>query len=291
MQPRQSTTHAIVKEMRANHWIKNLLIFAPLFFAVEFFSVQNVYHTALLFFAFSFLASSIYIINDIADYEKDRHHPKKKFRPIAAGQISIRQGQWIAFLLLLIVIALATQLNARVDIILFLYFCMNISYSFFLKHIPVIEIFFVAFMYLLRVKAGGELLNIYISPWLILVTFFLALFLIIGKRRAEFKAVAGSEHQTRVVLNKYTDSFLDHILTVVITGVILSYSLYTVEVDKPYMIYSSFFVFFGMFRYLYIIHQFEQGEAPEKMLFHDRWLLCTVLTWMVWMTGVFYLYG
>jgi decaprenyl-phosphate phosphoribosyltransferase len=278
----------ILKQIRIHHWIKNFLVFAPLFFAGQLTNIENLTTTLQLFFAFSFLASSVYIINDIADREKDRQHPVKKNRPIASGAISITQAWVILAVLVIGATILSRSFPLTTNLILLAYAISNILYATYLKHIPLIEIFLVASMYLMRITAGGELMDIYISPWLIIVTFLLALFLIVGKRRAELKATYQTEKTTRKVLAEYNENFLDHVLTVVITGVILSYTLYTVDANRPYLIYTSFFVFFGMFRYLYVVHKFNKGEAPERMIFHDSWLFASVIGWLLFMLGIFY---
>ncbi|OGJ46958.1 hypothetical protein A2272_00510 [Candidatus Peregrinibacteria bacterium RIFOXYA12_FULL_33_12] len=275
-------------ELRLHHWVKNLLVFAVLFFSKLFFDFEKLYLVILLFLSFSFLASSVYIINDIVDVKKDKLHPVKKKRPIASDKISINMVLFVCIILILLAVYLGTFLNLKTNLILILYFVLNLFYSFSLKKIPVVDISIISFMYFLRIKAGGEILNLELSHWLILVTVFLSLFMIIGKRRAEYRSLKNVNNETRVVLNKYNDIFLDHVLIIAVSGVVLTYSLYTVEINKPYLIYSSFFVFFGIFRYLYVIDTFHEGEAPEKLIFKDRWILINGLIWAIYLFFVFY---
>ena len=195
--------------------------------------------------------------------------------------------------MLIIVIILCEFFNLGTIIILGGYLVLNLAYSIFLKNLPIIDIFIIAFMYFLRLRAGGEVIDVYISDWLILVTFFFSLFLIVGKRRAEYKISAKSNHFSRKVLLEYNDVFLDNLLAVVIAGTILTYSLYAVEATEvkriPYLIYSAFFVLFGMFRYLYVIYKHEKGETPERMIFQDIWLFFTVLLWILYIFTILYL--
>ncbi|MDP4008073.1 MAG: decaprenyl-phosphate phosphoribosyltransferase [Candidatus Peregrinibacteria bacterium] len=274
------------KQIRISHWIKNLLVFAPLFFGGHVLRVDELGSTAMLFAAFCMLASSIYIFNDILDRESDALHPKKKHRPIASGAMSIKTGIFIMIIFLVIAMLLASQFNFKANLLLSLYFILNLGYSMVLKHIPIVDIFLIAAMYLLRIKAGGELIDVYVSEWLILVTLFLALFLVIGKRRAEI--TSKTAEKTREVLKGYTKEFLDYLLLVVVSGVMLTYSLYAVSTEIPYLMYSTFIVFFGMFRYMYVVYILGGGEAPEKVLYQDIWILLTVIAWALYMFFVFY---
>lgn len=283
---RMKTLAVFFKQIRVHHWVKNLLVFAPIFFSGHFLIVSELQQAVMLFIAFCLLASSIYIFNDIIDKEHDALHPQKKHRPIASGAMSIGAGALIMILFIATAVVIASQFNLKTNIVLSLYIIINLGYSLILKHVPILDIFLVAAMYLLRIKAGGELIDIHISEWLILVTLFLALFLVIGKRRAEI--TSKTAHKTRKVLKGYTKEFLDYSLIVVVSGVMLTYSLYAISVDLPYLVYSTFFVFFGMFRYLYVIYILEGGEAPERVLYKDPWILITVLSWSAFIFFVFY---
>ncbi|MBT6068512.1 UbiA prenyltransferase family protein [Candidatus Peregrinibacteria bacterium] len=279
----------ILKQIRVHQWVKNVLVFAPLFFVGQFFMLDKLSMAGELFMAFSLLASSMYILNDINDRHVDRLHPKKKNRPIAAGKIKLWEGYLIMAIFLAITGFLMTQFNLKTNILLGGYLVLNLLYSNGLKSVAIIDIFLVALMYLIRIKAGGELFDIEVSEWLVLVTFFLALFLIIGKRRAELTSKSG--HSTREVLKSYNEQFLDYCLVVVISATVIGYSLYTVSMEISYLLYSSFFVFFGMFRYVYLIYVEGKGEAPDKLIFKDMWLLITVVLWAAYVFGVFYYFG
>lgn len=284
--------HQVIKQLRVSHWIKNILIFAPLFFAGRLFEFSSIIISIQLFFAFSFLASVIYIINDIADKNRDSQHPVKKHRPIASGKLSVQLAAALACAFLVACVVLAWNFSASTQLLLLTYFVLNFAYSLGLKHVPVVEFFIVASLYVLRILAGGFLLGIEISSWLLLVTFFLSLFLIVGKRNSELKFLesAGSQHiSTRKVLNLYNSSFLDHLMTVLIAAVILSYSLYTIESESHLLVYSTVYIIFGMFRYLYLALVQGKGEEPEKIFFQDAYLLFDIFLWFLFVGYSFYM--
>lgn len=283
----------VFRQIRVYQWIKNLLVFAPLlvsyrFFGFGLFTLENFWLMTLLFVAFSLFSSSVYVVNDLVDKEHDRKHPVKKDRPIAAGKIST----WQAFLILVVLLSVAgllmTYFNWKTNVILGGYFVLNLVYSWKLKNLPIIEMLLVAFMYFLRVKAGGALLNVHVSEWLMVVVFFLALFIIVGKRNSEYRINGDAGVSTRKVLAAYNSTFLDHLLTILVSGVLLSYSLYAIEAGIPYLMYSIFFVFFGVFRYLYLVYRFNKGEVPEKLIFQDGWLLVSMVGWLSYIILVFY---
>ena len=263
-----------LKQIRVNHWIKNLLVFAPLlvsyrFFAFDYYTYGNFIDLCRLFFAFSFLASLSYIVNDFLDLEEDKKHPTKKKRPLASGEISRLSVLILGLILFVAAVLLSLDFNWKVQIILFAYLILNTLYSLKLKTIPLLEFFFIAFMYFLRLKAGGELFDLNTSDWLILMVFFLALFMIVGKRRSECFYLSKMDHSTRKVLSHYSVGFLDSLLNLLVAAILISYSLYAIEAKLPYLLYSVFFVFFGLFRYLYTNHRFNEGQTPEKELFRD----------------------
>jgi len=277
---------AYIGAMRVKHWVKNLLIFAPLFFAGDVLKLDMVLEGVKIFFAFSFLASAIYIFNDIADRDNDKVHPLKKYRAIASGIISVRKAVFVSIICFILAVALNIGFPLEVVIILCFYFVANLFYSFWLKNVVIVDIFLVAMMYLMRIYAGGKLWNIPLSHWIILCTFFLALFLVTAKRRAELVSL-GNDVGTRKVIQDYDKGFLDTVLTITATSSIVSYGLYVVSVDKPYLIYSLFFVVFGMLRYLYLIHKKDYGQNPENFM-SDLWVGFVVIAWILYNGFVFY---
>lgn len=281
--------YSFLKLARPHHWIKNVLIFAPLIFGGNILDYQALLLGGRLFINFCLLASSIYIINDLIDKNQDKLHPQKCFRPIASGRISILESILLAIIILMVTFTLSFSFSPNVRIILGAYLVANMLYSLWLKHIVIMDIFLVASMYLLRIFAGGALWNIPISHWLILCTFFLSLFLVIAKRRSEFCAM-GSEATTRKVIQCYNKNFLDHILTITTTAALVTYSLYVISIDKPYLLYSLFLVVFGLFRYLYLIYRYNVGQSPELVLFKDAWMILSVIAWSLYTVLIFYFF-
>lgn len=279
-----------VQLIRPRHWVKNFLIFTPLFFIGGIADMNAVRTGAILFLSFSALASCVYVVNDVLDRNEDRQHPQKKHRPIASGAVSVSEAVIIAVLLLCAAIALSYSFPFQTKLILGAYVVINLFYTLLLKAVALVDIFLVSSLYLLRVFAGGTLWDIRISQWLVLCTFFLALFLISAKRRAEFCNLGGEEAATRKVMKYYNKDFLDHMLTIATTSSLVTYSLYVVTIDKPYLLYSIFFVAFGLFRYLYLVYRKDIGEAPERIIFSDPWMLGSLILWILYNGVIFNMY-
>jgi 4-hydroxybenzoate polyprenyltransferase len=269
--------------------VKNILVFAPLFFAHEFLNTQWIIQSIIVFIGVSALASGVYIINDIVDRNEDKLHPVKKHRPLASGKVTLSEATFLLILMLAVSALLAYSFPAKVIFILLAYLLVNIFYSTKLKHVVIVDIFLVASMYMMRIYAGGELFDINLSAWLILCTFFLALFLISAKRRAEFFNHGGVQAQTRKVMKEYNEAFFDHLLTVATTASLVTYGLYVVSVDSPYLLYSLFFVAFGLMRYIYLVYKNNVGQSPEAVLFTDFWILGSVCGWLIYNIFIFYL--
>lgn len=273
-----------LKLIRPWHWLKNFFVFVPIFFAREFFIWEKISLVSWAFAAFCCLASCVYIINDLVDRNKDREHPTKKFRPLASGQVSVLGALSLFFILLVITILIVGFKAPAVWPILTIYFILNLAYSFYLKNVVVADILTIALFYLLRILAGGMVADIFISRWLILCVIFLALFIIIGKRHAEF-----SYENKREVLKDYSSNLLDHLLTIATGLTILSYSIYTILGPvSPLAVYSIFFVLLGIFRYLFIVYSSQKAEYPEKLIFKDKIILSSVVAWGIYMFVIFY---
>lgn len=271
--------------MRPLQWVKNLLVFAPLFFAQALFWPGAFAASLMAFIGFSLAASAVYIVNDLCDIERDRLHPKKRGRPLASGMLSMPG----ALLLLVVVSFLEAAVLYAVPAlipILITYVILNVAYSMRLKHIAVLDILLVASFYLMRVIAGGVATAIPLSPWIILCVFFAALFVIVGKRRAE-------QHQEsrRAVLDAYSGQALDFMLVAAATLSVISYGVYTIiGHDSPYLLYTTFFVVLAFFRTLNRIYTHpENAEAPETMLFKDPWIFASFALWALSVFAVFYL--
>lgn len=279
---------AYIKLARPKHYIKNLLIFAPLFFNGKFLNIEMFMKGLLLFFAFSLLSSAVYTINDIADAEKDKQHQQKKNRPIASGEISPKKGMFFCIILIILSSLLSLHLPQTVILILASYLIINLFYSLLLKNIVIVDIITVASMYLLRIYAGGQLWNIQLSHWIVLCTFFLALFIVTAKRRAEFILV-GTKSNTRQVIQEYDKEFLNTILTITTTSCIVTYGLYAVSTDKPFLVYSLLFVTFSMLRYLYLVYKKDHGQYPEDSL-SDVWISIGIIGWILYISVIFYFF-
>ncbi len=275
------------RALRPRQWIKNLFIFAALFFSKKVFQFELTILYLISFGLFCLLSSSIYIINDIADRERDKLHPVKKNRPIAAGRISITQALHLFAFLAIGPLACAWFINYKFFCISLLYFILNILYSFFLKRLVIVDIFCIALGFVLRVMAGSVIGDIDISNWIIICTFMLSLFLGFTKRRHELILLNDQANCHRPILLEYSTYFLDQMIGVVTASTVVFYTLYTVadttvenfHTDK--LLYTVFFVVYGIFRYLYLVYKKELGGNPTIALLTDGPLIVNVLLWIV----------
>lgn len=265
-----------IKLLRIRQWIKNVFVFVPLVFSKLLFSPEHFLTALLGFFAFCLTSSSVYIINDLFDVELDRIHPKKKLRPIASGAIS-KFSALITFAVLIFAVAFITRwLDNAFILVLGCYIVINILYSIKLKHLVIIDIMTIAAGFMLRVLAGGFVISVYISSWLILTTLFVSLFLAIMKRRSELNLhLSDNLHVTRKVLAEYTVSFTEQMASISAAGVIICYALYSVSertinyLHNEYLVYTTIFVVFGIFRFMYLVYKKSQGENATEMLVTD----------------------
>lgn len=267
----------LIALLRIKQWVKNVFVLAPLLFAGEFLNVQSV-TDALLAMLFFFVASSVtYIINDIHDIEHDRKHPKKsKNRPLASGAVSVRSALMLLMILLTILVCAGLIMPNVLQIIIF-YLLLNLSYTFFLKHQPVLDIFSIACSFVLRVYAGAVALAVPVSDWMFITTLCLALYLASLKRRQEL-SLSGTEG--RAVLQKYSVFLVNRYAEMSATGALLFYALY-VMTAKQQLVISIPVVLFGLFRYWYIADTLDGGESPTDALLSDWPLLLTIITWVL----------
>jgi 4-hydroxybenzoate polyprenyltransferase len=284
----------LIKTMRPKQWAKNIFIFSALIFDRKLLDPDAFLRTLAGTALFSLIASAIYIFNDIADRESDQQHPSKKSRPIASGQLSIQAAWGAGIFLLLISLPLAYLLSPTFLVVCLLYFIVNLTYSAKLKHIPLIDVLVLASFYLLRVVAGTTLIVVErFSPWLFVVTSLFALFIGLGKRRAELVLQDHNSTSSRPVLDGYSIDFLDQLITIVSGMTVVTYSLYTFSApslpENHSMMLTIPFVLYGIFRYLYLI-QTGEGGAPEDIALSDRPLQAAILLWIMLVLLVFYLY-
>lgn len=285
---------AILKTMRPKQWAKNIFIFTALVFDRKLLNQTAFLRTLAGAALFSMLASAIYIFNDIADRESDRNHPEKMHRPIPSGQLSIRTAWAAGISLVVTALPLAYWLAPGFLAIAVLYILLNLSYSTWWKHIPLIDVLVLASFYVLRVTAGVSLIEVKrFSPWLYMVTTLFALFIGFGKRRAELVLTTDSTKNSRRVLDGYSLNLLDQLISIVSGTTIVAYSLYTFSApnlpENHTMMLTIPFVLYGIFRYLYLI-QIGQGGAPEEITLTDRPLQIAILLWSLSILLIFYLF-
>lgn len=286
----------ILKEMRPKQWVKNAFVFAALVFDRKLLNLDALEQTLLAFVLFCFLASSVYIINDVLDLESDRNHPLKKNRPIASGKLPVSIALVVSFILLGIALAGAFFLSKGLLVICLIYFLLNLSYSKWLKHFPIIDVLVIAACFVLRVAAGVSVIEVQrFSPWLYVVTTLLALYIGFGKRRAEMSAlVSDTPSAHRKVLSGYSIEYIDQMITVVSATTIIAYSLYTFSApnlpENHAMMLTIPFVLYGIFRYLYLIKMRNAGGEPEELLLKDRPLQATILLWGLMVVLIFYIF-
>ena len=278
------TLSALLVSMRPKQWIKNILIFTALVFDEKLLDPQALLATIAGFFLFSLVSSTVYILNDITDLEADRSHPKKRNRPIASGALPISAARWSVFLILLVAFPLAYLLSSSFFLILLSYWLLSLAYSNWLKHIVIIDVFVLASFYVIRVIAGLTLIEVTrFSPWLYVVTTLLALYIGLGKRRAELTLLSDDAFAHRKVLDGYTVPLLDQYITIVSATTIVAYSLYTFSApnlpENNAMMLTIPFAIYGILRYLYLVQTNQAGGAPEEVLLTDRPLQITLILW------------
>jgi 4-hydroxybenzoate polyprenyltransferase len=282
---------SLLKNMRPRQWAKNVFIFAGLIFDRQLTVAGALQRTAIGFALFCLLTSGVYLLNDIIDLKADRQHPKKKLRPLAAGDLPVPLAIIASAIFLVSALMLGYWLSPLFALLCLSYLILNLSYSFWLKHMPIIDVMILAGFYVLRVGAGVALIEVErFSPWLYVFTTFFALFLGIGKRRAELNAKGGAH--TRRVLAGYSGPFLDQLLQIVLSLAILTYSLYTFSApnlpESHAMMLTIPFVIYGFFRYLYLVQVRNTGEAPEDILFSDRLIQIDLVLWGLSILLIFY---
>ena len=273
--------------IRARDWLKNSFIFAPLIFSGNMLEPQKALLAFQAFSIFCILASSIYVFNDIFDIEEDKNHPEKRGRAIASGRVSV-QSAWSVFLSFS---ALSLFFSFTVGLGFFIfaiaYFCINIAYSYWLKNVVIVDVFIIASGFVIRLLAGASAVNVPASQWLLICSFLLALFLAFCKRRHELVFLESKAESHRNVLRSYSTNFIDQMISVVTTGSLVSYMLYTisphtiVQFGTGDVIYTSLFVAYGIFRYLYLVYEKNGGGSPAKTLLSDPPILINIFLWIL----------
>jgi 4-hydroxybenzoate polyprenyltransferase len=285
---------ALIRSLRPRQWIKNGFIFAALVFDGQLAQVGPLLRTLAGFIVFCLASSSVYLINDLADLAEDRLHPVKKARPLPSGALPVGVARVAAAGLIIASLAAAIALSAEFAAIVAAYIISNLLYSWRLKHVPILDVFIVAAGFVLRVGAGVTLIVVErFSPWLYVCMTLLALFLALGKRRAELKLLANAAGQHRRVLDGYTIPLLDQLLVIVSSTAVMAYSLYTFSAenlpDNHLMMLTIPIVIYGIFRYVWLVQVNDAGGAPEDLILTDRPLMATFLLWGLAAVTVLYL--
>jgi 4-hydroxybenzoate polyprenyltransferase len=281
--------------MRPRQWVKNVFVLAPLVFAGRLFDLHASSMALAAFATFCALSSSVYLINDVRDREADRLHPVKRRRPIAAGEIAPSVASALSVVLAALALVASFRISPGFGRVAAAYFLLNLAYSFGLKHVVILDVMMVASGFLLRAWAGALALDVAISHWLVLCTGLLALFLGFVKRRQEIVALAVGG-ATRPILREYSLPFLDQMIGVVTGATVVAYSLYAFspevaqKLGTQHMGLTIPFVLFGIFRYLYLVHQKGEGENPTVLVLTDRPLLLGVFLWGAAVVTALYLW-
>ncbi len=257
-EPRTTNSNTLVLlfiQLRPKQWTKNLLIFSALLFSYETMSIVTLFNTIIGFILFSFISGCVYILNDYADRETDRCHPVKKFRPMASGALNPRLALIFGSILLFVSLLGSYFINPLFTLLLTAYLMMNLLYSFKLKHVVIVDIMIIAAGFVMRAIAGGLVIHVPLTPWFLLCTMLLSLFLAIGKRRHELSLLENDSHTHRKVLDRYSFALLDQLISIVTAATIISYSLFTFTSGRTiHLMWTIPLVIYGVFRYLYLIH-------------------------------------
>lgn len=268
----------MLRLIRPKQWIKNVFVLVPLIFSKTFTHPDAILKACFTLICFIAASSAIYILNDIIDIEKDKLHETKRLRPLASG--SVKKGSAAVLMILLLVGSLAASyfIHPSVVACIVAYVAMNILYTLLLKKIAILDIMVISFGFVLRVISGAAAIQVYISSWVLLCTFFIALCLGAGKRKSEKTSLQENSVHHRKVLSCYTDDFLKGIIQISVTGTAITYSLYTIlEYENQLPMITILFVFFGLFRYMQLILEEEEGRLPEEIILSDKLLMLSIL--------------
>ena len=273
----------ILNLLRVRQWPKNMLIFAALVFTNNLFNPGYFGRVLIGFFLLCFASSALYIFNDLADYKSDKLHPTKKNRPIASGAVAKDFALVLAILLLIVALTGSFFLSFNFFLLVVVYAVQTALYTAYLKHVVIVDVFILATGFVYRAIAGALVLSVNISPWLLICTMLLALFVVLAKRRNEL--TIPDAHKHRKILEEYSIPLLDEMISVVTASTVIAYSLYTftspTAVKHNYLMLTIPFVLYGIFRYLYLVHKKNLGGSPESILLKDMPILIDVVLFIV----------
>ncbi|MEW6103593.1 MAG: decaprenyl-phosphate phosphoribosyltransferase [bacterium] len=282
----------LIISMRPKQWIKNLFIFAALVFGERLNDPISLLKVSFGFILFCLIAGSGYLINDVIDQKKDRLHPLKLKRPIISGALKKEYAIIFAILFIIASISFSFFINYNFSLCLVSYLLLSLSYSFFLKNIVIIDILILSFGFVIRVITGAFAIGVSISLWLLICTMLIALFLILSKRRHELVLLENDASLHREILSEYSPSFIDEMISAITGAAVIAYSLYAFQVRDKFGEYFPLtipFVLYGIFRYLYLVHQKGRGGSPEIDITQDKPLMINMLLWIACVLCIIYL--
>jgi 4-hydroxybenzoate polyprenyltransferase len=277
----------LIISMRPQQWYKNLVLFVGIVFSLNLLNFQKWFDVISAFIIFCILSGSEYIINDILDIEKDRKHPKKRNRPIASGELKVSHALLFAVILIFVGVLGAYLINMLFFAVSIAYILLILSYSMFLKNIIIVDLLVISIGFVIRAVAGCLAINVFISPWLIICAFLLALFLALCKRRHELTLLGEEARNHRKILGEYSSKMLDQMINITTAALIMSYFLYTFLADNIWMMITIPLVLYGLFRYMFLVYVKNIGGEPE-MLFKDKGMLISIILWVVLVVMILY---
>jgi len=287
------TLKYLLLAMRPKQWTKNGVVFIAVVFAHRLGHPRDVLLGLLAVLVYCLVSGVVYIVNDLVDLEKDRQHPLKRNRPLAAGRLSPRLALIAAVLIFLAMLVVSAAASPLFLATVVAYVALNLAYSFYLKNIVLVDLFGIAGGFLLRAAGGAAIIGVGVSPWLYLCTLLGALFIGLGKRRHEILVLEGTAASHRKILGEYTTEFLEQLITIVASSTLVSYALYTYSSypDTHAMMATVPFAVYGIFRYLFLVHLKNEGGAPEEILLRDRPLLIDIGLWVATAAVILYVFN
>jgi 4-hydroxybenzoate polyprenyltransferase len=284
---------AILVSLRPRQWVKNLFVFAGLIFGQKLLT-PLVWVALAAFAVFCALAGALYLLNDVADRDQDRLHPRKRARPIAAGTLPVPLAVGAAVVLIGAGLAAGLALSPAFALVALAYVGLLAAYSAWLKHLVIVDVLVVAIGFVLRAVAGAVVIDVEISGWLLICTILIALFLALGKRRHEYLALGNGASEHRPILAEYSAGLLDQMIAVVTASTVTAYALYTMSPEtvakfQTHLLPATLpFVLYGIFRYLYLLYRRQLGGNPSELFLNDRPLLVNTLCWMLAVVAIIY---
>lgn len=285
---------SMIKLLRPHQYIKNVFIFLPLFFALKVTEGNLLTVAFFAFVAFSLTASAVYVFNDYLDIEDDRQHPKKRFRPLASGKVSKKTAVWLITGLVAVGLGLMVWIDISAFYVLAFYVLLNLAYTLRLKHVAVLDVSIIALGFVLRLFVGSFVTGVPLSMWIVVMTFLLALFLALAKRRDDVLIYLETGQKMRKVIDGYNLKFLDSAMVMMGSVVIVAYTLYTISTDVTSRLHSEYlyltvvFVILGILRYMQIAFVDEDSGSPTRIMLRDRFLFTIVIGWLVTFFWIIY---